>query len=56
MIVPVPLGAVKGILTEVVLDTDAVPMVGEFGVVVTEVDISDTTDDPDELVAVTVNV
>ena len=57
MIVPVPpLGAKKDTLTSVVLDTVVVPMVGEFGFVVTEVDALDATDVPPEFVAVTVNV
>ena len=54
--VPVPLGVVKATLTTVELDTVAVPMVGAFGFVVTEVDALDATDVPPELVAVTVNV
>ena len=56
MIVPVPLGEVKATLTTVVLETDAVPIVGAIGFVVTEVDVLDATDVPPELVAVTVNV
>jgi hypothetical protein len=54
--VPVPLGAVKATLTEVALDTVAVPMVGEFVNVVAEDDALDGSDVPPELVAVTVNV
>ena len=57
MIVPVPpLGAKKDTLTSVVLDTVVVPMVGEFGFVVTTLDMFDPTDVPPELVAVTENV
>ena len=56
MIVPVPLGGVNAILTELILDTVAVPIVGALGFVVTEVDALDETDVPPELVAVTVNV
>ena len=56
MIVPVPPGAVKGILTTVELDTVAEPIVGAFGFVVTDVDALDGSDVPVEIVAVTVNV
>ena len=57
MIVPLPpLGAVKATLITVVLDTVAVPIVGEPDIVVTAVDALDATDVPPELVAVTVNV
>ena len=56
MIVPFPLGAVKATLTAVVLETVAVPMVGDPDMVVTAVDADDDADVPPELVAVTVNV
>ena len=56
MIIPVPLGAVKETLTEVELDTVAVPIVGGLVSVVTDVDELDDDDVPPELVAVTVNV
>ena len=56
MIVPVPLGGVKATLTEVVLDTVAIPIVGALGFVVTDIDAPDEIDVPPELVAVTVNV
>ena len=56
MIVPVPLGEVKATLTTVVLETDAVPIVGAPDIVVTEDDDVDATDVPPVLVAVTVNV
>ena len=56
MIVPVPVGTVKAILTELILDTVAVPIVGAPDIVVTDVDALDATDVPPELVAVTVNV
>ena len=56
MIVPVPLGAVKAILTTVELDTVAEPIVGALVRVVTEVDAPDETDIPPEFVEVTVNV
>ena len=56
MIVPVPLGAVKAILTAVELDTVATPIVGALDFVVTEVDALDATDVPPELIAVTENV
>ena len=56
MIVPVPLGAVKATLTELALDTVAIPMVGAVGFVVTEFDALDAPDIPPELVAVTVHV
>ena len=51
-----PIGAVNATLIAVVLDTVAVPIVGALGFVITEVDTLDATDEPDELVAVTVNV
>ena len=51
-----PVGGVKATLTVVVLNTVALPIVGEFGIVVTEVDALDETDVPPELVAVTVKV
>ena len=54
--VPVPPGAIKATLTEDVLDTVAVPIVGALGIVITELDALDDTDVPDELVAVTENV
>ena len=54
--VPVPLGEVKATLTAVELEAVAVPMVGEFGFVVTVVDALDATDVPPALVAVTVKV
>ena len=54
--IPFPLGAVKATLTTVVLDTVAVPIVGEPDIVVTAVVALDATDVPPELVAVTVNV
>ena len=56
MIVPVPLGAIKAIITEDASNTVAVPIVGEFGFVVTDVVALDDTDVPPELVAVTVKV
>jgi hypothetical protein len=56
VIVPVPLGAVKATLTELELDTVAVPIIGEFVFVVTDDDALDEPDVPPELVAVTVNV
>ena len=56
MIVPVPLGAIKATLTEVVLDTVAEPIVGALVCVVTDVEALDATDVPPELVAVTENV
>ena len=56
MIVPVPLDAVKETLTEVVLDTVTVPIIGASGFVVTAFDADDATDVPPEFVAVTVNV
>ena len=56
MIVPVPLGAVKAILTAVELDTVATPIVGALDFVVTEADALDATDVPPELIAVTENV
>ena len=51
-----PIGAVNATLTAVELDTVAVPIVGEFVLVVTAVDALDATEVPPELVAVTVNV
>ena len=54
--VPLPLGEIKATLAEVSLDTVAIPMVGGFGFVITELDALDDTDVPDELVAVTENV
>jgi hypothetical protein len=56
VIVPVPLGAVKATLTADVLDTVAVPMVGELDFVVTDVEALDETDVPLELVEVTEKV
>ena len=57
MIVPFPpLGGIKETLTAVELDMVALPMVGAFGFVVTEVDALDETDVPLEFEAVTVNV
>ena len=56
MIVPVPLGDVKATLTADVLDTVAVPMVGELDIVVTDVEALDETDVPLELVEVTEKV
>jgi hypothetical protein len=56
VIVPVPLGAVKAILTAVALETVAVPIVGAPDTVVTADDADDAVDVPPELVAVTVNV
>ena len=53
---PVPVGGVNAILTEDISNTVALPIVGAFGFVVTEVDALDATDIPPELVAVTVNV
>ena len=54
--VPPPLGGVKTTLTAVVLNTDATPIVGGFGIVVTDVDAFDGVDVPPELVAVAVNI
>ena len=54
--VPVPLGAVKETVTAVEPDTVAVPIVGAFGFVVTDVDELDAPDVPLEFVAVTENV
>ena len=54
--VPVPLGAVKETVTAVELDTVAVPIVGAFGFVVTDVVELDAPDVPLEFVAETVNV
>ena len=56
MIVPVPLDAVKSTLTEVVLDTDATPIIGALEIVVTEDDEDEADDVPPELVAETVKV
>ena len=56
MIVPVPPGAVKATPTTVELNTVAVPIVGAFGFVVTDVDALDETDVPPELVEVTEKV
>jgi hypothetical protein len=56
VIVPVPLGGVKATLTAVVLDIDTIPIVGGFGIVVTEDDAPDAIDVLVALVAVTVNV
>ena len=56
MIVPVPLGAVKAILTAVELDTVAEPTVGALVFVVTAVEALDAIDVPPELVAVTEKV
>jgi hypothetical protein len=55
VIIPVPLGAVKAILTAVELDTVAEPIVGAPDMVVAD-DEFDSIDVPPELVAVTVNV
>ena len=49
MIVPVPLGAVKAILTAVELDTVAEPTVGALVFVVTAVEALDAIDVPPEL-------
>jgi hypothetical protein len=46
----------KEILTELVLNTVAVPIVGAPGDVIIEFDIPDDADVPPEFVAVTVNV
>jgi hypothetical protein len=46
----------KATLTELVLNTVAVPIVGGPGFVIIEFDIPDDTDVPPELVAVTENV
>jgi ABC-type amino acid transport system permease subunit len=46
----------KAILTELVLNTVAVPIVGAPDMVVTADDVPDETDVPVEFVAVTVNV
>jgi hypothetical protein len=46
VIVPVPLDAVKSTLTEVVLDTDATPIIGALEIVVTEDDEDDALDVP----------
>ena len=56
VIVPVPLGAVKVILTAVELETVAVPIIGALVLVVTEVVKPDGAEVPPELVAVTENV
>ena len=56
VIVPVPPGEVKVILTSVELETVAVPIIGALVLVVTEVVAFDETEVPPELVAVTVNV
>ena len=56
MIIPVPPGGVNATLTEVVLVTVAVPIVGELGIVVTAVVEVDDIDVPPLLVAVVVNV
>jgi hypothetical protein len=56
MMDPLPVGAVKEILTVLELDTVAVTLVGELGAVVTTVDAIDEPDIPPELVAVIVNV
>ena len=56
MIVPVPVGGVKSILTEDVPNTVDVPIVGALDFVVFVVDALDATDIPPELVAITVNV
>jgi hypothetical protein len=55
VIVPVPVGAVKAILTEVELDTVATILVGTPDIVVAALDVVDE-EVPPELVAVTVNV
>ena len=51
-----PVGGVNATLTTVELDTVIVPIIGELGEVVTELDALDATDVPPEFVAVTVNV
>ena len=56
MIVPVPLGAVKLTFTEFAFNTVTVPIVGEPGIVDINMDASDATDVPPELVAETVNL
>ena len=56
VIVPVPLGAVKAILTELESITVAVPMMGATVFVVTILDAVDKFDIPPEFVAVTLNV
>ena len=56
MIVPVPLGGVKETLTEVEPKTVTVLIVGESGIVVTDVVAFDDTDEPLEFVANTENV
>jgi hypothetical protein len=56
VIVPLPVDCVNATLTEVALDAVAVPIVGALGFVVFDIDISDSTDVPPELVAVIVNV
>jgi hypothetical protein len=54
--VPLPVGAVKEILTELELNTVAVTLVGALDDVVTSVDAGDESDVPPELVAVIINV
>ena len=56
MIIPVPVGGVKAMLTEDTSNTVAVPIVGALEIVVTDVVALDDADVPPELVAVTVNV
>ena len=51
-----PLGWVNSTLTEVALNNVAVPIIGGFGFVVTEVVELDVMDVPPEFVEVTVNV
>ena len=51
-----PLGWVNSTLTEVALNNVAVPIIGGFGFVVTEVVALDVMDVPPEFVEVTVNV
>jgi hypothetical protein len=56
VIVPVPPGAVKVILTSVELETVTVPIIGALVLVVTDVVKLDGAEVPPELVEVTVNV
>ena len=51
-----PLGGVKPTLTEFASNTVAIPIIGAFGFVYTNIVALDETDVPAELVAVTVNV
>ena len=56
MRLPVPVGGVKDTLTDVVLNTVALPIVGALVNVVTSVDVFDDTDCPLEFTAITENV